>query len=241
MTAADVVAAARLEIGYTESPADSNCQRFAAEAGHVNCRYWCASFVVAIFNRVGVALPPGADTASTRANLAAFRHAGRFIAPADIIAGDVVFFHTSNRNGPDPSTPTHTGIATGPTHGGHVPTVDGNTSSDDAGDQENGGGVFPKNRSLGVVIGAGRPDYATAPVAADESELADMARLMHYDGADYLVGYDGATGEPWRRTIPNPSREAQLVGGGGIVTNNGGTFPVMNDQFLLVYADRGPA
>lgn len=69
----------------------------------------------------------------------------------------------------------------------------------------------------------------------------DMPRLVHWDGADYLVGYDLATGKALRRTLPNTSREAQLVGGGGITTDQGAPFSVTNDQFLTVYEDLGSA
>lgn len=240
-TAAQVVALARSYIGTLESPAGSNCQPFSHRLGRP-CHYWCADFTAAIFDEAGQAMAPGANTASTRANLAAWKKAGRFVVASEVQAGDVLFFHISGRNGNDRNVPDHTGIAVQHAGGSSISDVEGNTSSGNSGSQDNGGGVFGRSRPLGVVIGAGRPDYSSPPpVTIDESELSMLPRLVHFQAADYLVGYDGTTGEPWRRTIPNPSRFAQLVGGGGVVTNGGASFPVTNDQFLLVYADRGSA
>lgn len=68
-----------------------------------------------------------------------------------------------------------------------------------------------------------------------------LPRVVHWNGAIFLVGYDPDAGEPWRRTFPNPSRLAQVVGGGGCVTDHGNAFEVTNNQFEQVYADRGAA
>ena len=168
------------EVGYTECPRDpagqclftghggegDNHTKFAAEAGLANGVFWCAVFTTAILKRNGVPIAPGAGTTSTRDNKAAWIRAGQWVEPPDIQAGDIVFFHTSDRNGKAHSIPSHTGIAMGQPKNGRLPSVEGNTSSDNAGDQENGGGVFRKNRRLTVVIGAGRPNYDQA--AGDE-------------------------------------------------------------------------
>lgn len=79
------------------------------------------------------------------------------------------------------------------------------------------------------------------PPRIREEEPDDMPRLVHWDEANYLTAYDMATGRAVRRTLPNTSREAQLVGGGGIITKDGVPFEVTNNQFLDVYEDLGPA
>lgn len=173
MNAAQVVAAARSDIGYTESPPNSNRTKFAAEAGHANGHFWCATFTTAILKRCAVPIPPGAGTASTRANLAAWKKAGRWVQPGDVRPGDVLLYHLTNRNGA--GQPDHTGICVEAPSGGRVVAIEGNTSSDDHGSQDNGGGVYMRTRGLGAVMGAGRPAYAVAPLPPQpEPEEDDM-------------------------------------------------------------------
>lgn len=74
-----------------------------------------------------------------------------------------------------------------------------------------------------------------------EEDTPMLPKVVHWNGAIFLVGYDEVKGQPWRRTFPNPSRLAQVVGGGGCVTDHGNAFEVTNPQFELVYEDRGPA
>lgn len=96
---------------------------------------------------------------------------------------------------------------------------------------------FPVASFMAQVAGDVPPTPVPVPTPTLED---DMPRLVHFENADYVTGYDKDIG-PWRRTLPNPSREAQLVGGGGLITNNGAPFQVTNNQFLLVYADLGEA
>lgn len=53
----------------------------------------------------------------------------------------------------------HIGLCVGLPRGGCLNTIEGNTSSDDAGDQSNGGGVFPKHRPFSDVTVVARPLY----------------------------------------------------------------------------------
>lgn len=175
-TATQLVAAARSERNYTESPAGSNCTKFAAEAGHKNCTFWCATYTTAILKRCAVPIPPGAGTASTRANLAAWKKAGRWVQPADIRPGDVVFYHLTGRNGP--GQPDHTGFCVEAPAMGRLLAVEGNTSSSDYGSQDNGGGVYERSRRLAVVLGAGRPAYELAPPPISQSEPEDQDMLV---------------------------------------------------------------
>ncbi len=79
-----------------------------------------------------------------------------------------------------------------------------------------------------------------APPPQQEDDYM-LPRVMHWNGAIFLVGYNEQTGQPWRRTFPNPSRLGQVVGGGGCVTDHGNAFEVTNNQFEQVYADLGAA
>lgn len=255
-TAAQFIKAARSEIGYTETPPGSNCNKFAPEAHLKNCTYWCGAYTSALLIREKVqGVPHGALTLSTRANMKAWQDADQWVEPDDIQMGDVVFEHVSDRNGKSLWIPSHTEFARGSMINGRLPSVGGNTSSDEHGSQDNGGGVFDKTRQRGVVIGAGRPrfDQPHQPSPIEE-EGDDMPRVMHFGGAIFLVGYgdhhegDKIVNGPWRKTFPNPSRMAQVIEGGGTITDRtkataqhpwGDAFEATNDDFLKVYADIG--
>lgn len=197
-TIASVLAAAQADVGYTESPAGSNKTKYAAEAGLANGTYWCAVFTAAILTRTATHVPKGVLTASTRANKAAWQAAGKWVEPADIEPGDIVFYHLTGRNGSNHNVPDHTGIALSRPRNGHQPAIEGNTSSDDAGSQDNGGGVYMKNRATTSVIGAGRPyyeDYDPAPpIEPPSPQEADMPFIANpvtdSDPGEYFVNGD---------------------------------------------------
>ncbi len=191
-TAAQTVTHALSFVGITETPPDSNCNIFSDYLGRP-CHYWCADFTVAVLRQMDVPIPAGADTASTRLNLAAWKKAGQWVEASAIQPGDIVFFHLSDRNGTNPSTPSHTGVATR-AYDGRVRSVDGNTSSDDTGDQENGGIVATKNRRVGVVIGAGRPAYASTPPPTPEPEDESVSYIyIDKTGQDAGQVYDSGS------------------------------------------------
>lgn len=285
MTTAQLfVDAARSELGYTECPRDAhshclftghggvgrNHTKFAAEAHLANGVFWCAVFVSAIAARCGVVLPSG-PTASTRTLRAGFVRAGTWVGAQQVQVGMVLLYHLTGRNGP--GEPDHTGICVGVIRNKagvvtHVIAVEGNTSSDHHGSQDNGGGVYQRVRPVSVVLGAGRLFTAAPPAATDpsEEEEAMLARVMHFQGAICLVGYDPAvfTGTvkdaagnvvkvtasgPWVRVFPDVSRMEQVIRGGACITKPnpapghemGDAFEVTNAQFEQVYVNRGDA
>lgn len=155
-----MLAAAVSELGYTEEPyredeiaqpAGTNRTKFAAEAGHANGLPWCATFEVALAHRIGLVLPPGADTASVYLNLAAWQRAGK--SPTTPQRGDFAHFHIGDG---------HTGIVE-EVYGDLLTTIDGNTLPGDGTpfQETNGGEVCRKTRSRALVAGYGRPDYVT--------------------------------------------------------------------------------
>lgn len=156
-TAAEFVAAAAREVGYTERPTGSNRTKFAAIAGHPNGQPWCASFVVAIARRVGLQLP--SESAYTPTMAAGFKNVGRWVTPKNIEPGDVVFYDF-----PDSKRRIqHVGIAAARPAAGFIDCIEGNTSAGSSGSQDNGGGVYRRRRPLAHVVGAGRPAFAAAP------------------------------------------------------------------------------
>ncbi len=202
-TIADVLADAGSEVGYVEQPAGSNRTKFAAEAHLANGTYWCAVFTAAILIRARAKVPKGALTASTRANKAAWQAAGRWIEPADIEPGDIVFYHLTGRNGSNHNVPDHTGIAIARPYEHHQAAIEGNTSADSKGSQDNGGGVFHKHRATSFVIGAGRPWYSDydepAPHAEPPTPQEESMRFILNPVADGDPTYfwvDGDTRTP---------------------------------------------
>jgi len=170
-TAETFLAAARSEIGYTESPAGSNQTKFAGEAGHANGQPWCATFLVAIANRVGLALPSRSAYTPTLAE--GFKTARRWhTTPA---VGDFVFFDWP---GDDKRRIQH-GAVVERVYPHDLVTIEGNTSADNYSSQDNGGGVFrrtrPRNSSI---VGYGRPAYSGATPAPTQPEAEEMLTVI---------------------------------------------------------------
>lgn len=166
-TVDDLLNAARSELGYVESPRNSNLTKFAAEAGHVNGQPWCATFEVALAHRVGLTLPSGCTTASVFQNLAAYQqHDASPLVPQP---GDFAHFNIGQG---------HTGIVVSVQYA-TITTVDGNTIPEgETGDQANGGEVCLKTRSKLIVAGYGRPTYS-APATPSIPPSPLGAHLMN--------------------------------------------------------------
>lgn len=102
---------------------------------------WCSSFVVWCFENAGRPLVELHESASVGWLLKyAGDHKWRVGTPQ---RGDLVCFYWG---GPGDSWPDHVGIVTQVLPDGRLKTVEGNTSSDDAGSQDEGDGVFVKTR-----------------------------------------------------------------------------------------------
>lgn len=183
-TAADVLREARKEIGYTESPAGSNRTKFAAEAGHANGTYWCATFTSAILRRVGLKEP---NSAATAVILREYKRLGRFDnkpTPGDLVIYDFPGGRVPN----DPSD--HIGFVEQVNPDGTLVTIEGNTSSGNSGSQSNGGGVFRRHRPRTYVVGFGHPNYQEDEMASTDVEKikADLLAIKKILG----VGEDAA-------------------------------------------------
>ncbi len=140
---------------------------------------------------MGVPIPEGADTASTRLNMAAWKKSGLWVPRGGPYKpGDVLFLHTSDRNGKNPDVPSHTCFFVMP-KGRDARTVEGNTSPGEAGSQDNGGGVYGRIRSASIIIGAGRPAYAPEPPPIPQPEDDDMLKIVkcreHPSNGEFLT------------------------------------------------------
>lgn len=173
------LSAARAELGYTESPAGSNCNKFSHALGRP-CERWCADFLVSTADRVGLILP--SRSASTQVMLAAFRSAGR--AHTSPAAGDFAFWQFDSDAAPD-----HVSVVEQVNPDGTVATIDGNSSA--SGSQSNGGQVCRRTRPVRLVIAFGRPDYSAPapPAPIDYPEDAMVRHDKHSPLDDQGNGY----------------------------------------------------
>jgi hypothetical protein len=133
-------------IGYVESPPGSNRSKFGAWYGANPCP-WCAEFVSYCFTVTGRSLKY-AYVPFLLADARAGRHGLFVVSIRDTRPGDILTYDWQHDGVSD-----HTGIAESPVRGGEVHTIEGNTSSDDGGDQSNGGCVARKVRAIGYISG----------------------------------------------------------------------------------------
>lgn len=199
-TAQQFLAACVSHLGYTELPKGSNCNKFSKALGRP-CERWCADFLVAVADTVGLVLP--SRSAATTTMLAGFRREGRaFSAPA---VGDFAFWQFDSDPGPEHVSVVESFTAT------TVTTIDGNSSS--SGSQSNGDAVVRRTRSRSAVIAYGRPGYekpnppkgstvfnppyrlpfpiassAKDPVTGGSWLLLTDGSIQAFDGARYLGG-----------------------------------------------------
>lgn len=145
------------KVGTTERPSGSNrgaeIDKWQAEFG-IHGTFWCGAFVGYAVRRVG-GVPIGNSVVYTPSILSAAhsRTGGYegFYAWKDRRPGDLVLMRFPGGSR-DPVH--HVGI-----YVGDGITIEGNTSSGNAGDQSNGGGVFKRKRDPSVIVGCARPRY----------------------------------------------------------------------------------
>ncbi len=150
------------QVGTTESPPSSNrgpypishCQVFTIGYDGVA---WCGCHVCsAAVEEGGADIPLKARLAYTP-YIVADANAGTnglTRVPYDQVQrGDLVVFNFGS------GIAKHVGIALGPFTGGMTDAIEGNTSSGSSGSQDNGGGVYRRQRPVSHVCGVARPDY----------------------------------------------------------------------------------
>lgn len=163
-TADDVLRVASSTVGEVESPPNSNRTRFCDWYGLTGP--WCAMWVSWVFHHAGLPLPASTSKgfAYTPAGAAWFQKQGRWTThPA---RGHVVFFDFP---GDGVNRISHVGIVESVRANGAVLTIEANTSPGNGGSQRDGGGVYRRVRSSGIV-GYGAPAYSASPPrpAADD-------------------------------------------------------------------------
>ena len=139
---ADVLNIACGQLGVTESPAGSNRTKYGKWMG-LDGQPWCMSFVQWCFHQAGTPLPHKTGSCSALLN---WYQKNR---PECVVKGpqpgDIAIF-----------TFGHTGIVERALPGS-VMCIEGNTSPGQSGSQDNGGGVYRRQRNLALVRAFIRP------------------------------------------------------------------------------------
>lgn len=189
-TADQVLDVARSQIGTVENARGE--QKYGAYYG-LNGPAWCAMFVWWCFGQVpgGTALIP--KTAYTPTFYAWFQQHGQ--ASRTPVKGALVFY-----DWPDSvARVQHVGIVEAVNADGSITTIEGNTTSGQAGDQSHGGGVWRRRRSTSAVVGYGLPAYSGAPtptspkgplMALTDSEQAELLALARNLNFQLITGPD---------------------------------------------------
>lgn len=162
-TANEILAVARRELGYTESPAGSNRTKYGKWFG-LDGQPWCMMFVQWCFRQAGAQDLLPALTASCGALMRAAQAKGCWVTGV-YQPGDVVIYDF-----PGGAATDHCGIVEQPAGGG-VMSIEGNTG---AGNDANGGQVQRRIRSNNVIVGAFRPAYDKE---VTEDDMVDVEKL----------------------------------------------------------------
>lgn len=166
--ASELLAAAVAELGTKESPANSNNVKYNTwyygRAVFGSAYPWCMVFIQWCFNQIGARKLLPLLTASCSALMNAAKSTGCWVTK-DFRPGDVVIYDF-----PGGAATDHCGIVERVTASGVV-AIEGNTSSDEAGSQSNGGMVCRKTRPYKYVVGVVRPAYEEDDM--DISKLTD--------------------------------------------------------------------
>jgi hypothetical protein len=147
-TVNDLLNTAISDLGYCESPANSNRTKYGEWFG-LNGQPWCMMAVQYWCNKANVKLP--LKTAGCTAFMNAAKKTGQWVT-SGYKAGDIILYNFDNRSDAD-----HVGICESAT-GSSVTCIEGNTSLLS---QDNGGKVMRRKRNLYLVLGAYRPNYDT--------------------------------------------------------------------------------
>lgn len=167
MSLQTVIDAARADLGYTESPANSNKTKYGEWYG-MNGQPWCVMALAYWFNQAGerMAFFGGGKTASCGMLLRWYREQGLTVDKQNIDEGDIVILNFSGT-----METQHCGLVTHVERSGgsilYIKTIEGNTTSGDT-SQDNGGMVCEKVRYPRQIVGVCRPQYQPEPEKIDD-------------------------------------------------------------------------
>lgn len=158
-TAIDVLRIAAKEIGYSRWDDTEAGTKYGRDFATRHGAYYgtsgvpyCAMFVTWVLRAAGME-PVGGDFAYVPYGINAAAKAGRLVPKHQAIPGDYLCFDWNNDSIAD-----HVGFVEA-NRGSWVQTIEGNTSSGQAGSQSNGGGVYRRARNWDDVCAVIRPEY----------------------------------------------------------------------------------
>jgi hypothetical protein len=195
-TAAALLDWARSQLGVTENPPGSNHVRYWDDCNMRGFQGepWCAAFVLA--GLLATNTQPTSRSVFVPQLVNDYRKARSLLAPKDAQPGDQALFNIGKG---------HTGIIeyVDPKLRA-VTCIEGNTSSDKRGSQDNGGGVFRRTRPWSDLWGVGRPVFS-APVTHPPITYKDDMKLypVEVGGLDSNGhGYTDLDGNEGRPLVP---------------------------------------
>lgn len=174
-TVNQVLHIARLELGGKESPPNSNRTRYGRWFGLDGCP-WCMMFVQWVFAQAGMSLP--CRTASCGTLLRWFQKYQPERVKQSPEPGDVAIYSFG-----------HTGIVES-VASRTITAIEGNTSPDASGSQNNGGEVCRKTRKCSLVTAFIRPDYQK-----EVSHMDNTPSPAHKAGVDWAIQKGILTGD----------------------------------------------
>ena len=163
MTVNKLLEIVRADIGYKESPANSNMTKYGAWYG-LDGQPWCMMAIMYWFDKAGIEMP--IRTASCTAFMNAGRKTGRMV--TDYQPGDIILFSFDGGTDAD-----HVGVCES-YDGSMITTIDGNTSPTN---EANGGAVMRRTRPISLVVAAYRPNYQEENKVEEKDNIpADWAK-----------------------------------------------------------------
>ena len=227
-TAEALLAAARKELGNTESPAGSNRTKYGKWFG-LDGYAWCMMFVQWIFAQAGVGLPK--RTASCGDLMRAAKAAGCWVV-RDFQPGDVVIYDF-----PGGAATDHCGIVEMELPDYGVQAIEGNTSQ--SGSQSNGGMVCRKSRPRKYIVGAVRPQFEAEKEDYGMDIHAMLAQMTDEQAYELMV-----KAQRFASTLPEPAWSQteghwQRAIDGGVINGGSPEGLLKRDEFVAVMGRRG--
>ena len=182
-TVEEILTLARNELGYRESPANSNRTKYG-KWYQLDGNPWCMMFVMWIFHQADALASLPVRTASCNEFMKAAKKAGNWHKKSDLQPGDIVIFDFPGNL----SATDHVGIveelADEPDY---VFTIEGNTSMTN---QSDGGMVMRRKRKRSLIAGAFRPAYEAEKAETEAKNEAQNVRpeTENPDTDQYLYG-----------------------------------------------------
>lgn len=190
-----VINIAKKYVGVCEDPPNSNKVVFNAKFyGREGSNYpWCCAFIWCIFNEAGIDIK---RTASCMMLGDWFKQTGKYHKDNPQV-GDIVFFKFSGSS----RWTNHVGLVIG-VNVNTLTTIEGNTSSDNKGSQNNGGMVAIRTRKINSsVVGFGRvsddknysaKNIPTLRIGSRGASVKTLQSILNEHGAHLTV--DGIFG-----------------------------------------------